>query len=111
MYARKIRPGLVAALVEHLPAACAVGRELGGANAVTEEFQALAQVDLTIRQLGWSLSGKKGDKPKAWELPVGKREREAREARNTEAKKRYHARVAEREAREQSGERMTLRDL
>lgn len=111
MYAGTIRPGVVAALVDHLPAACAVGRELGGAAAMSDEWHATAQVDLTVRTAVWVMGGKKGDRPKAWELPTGKREREAREAREAEAKKRWQERVAERAAREEAGERMKLRDL
>lgn len=111
MYAGRIRPGLVAALVDHLPAACAVGRELGGAAAMSDEWHATAQLDLTVRTAVWLFGGKKGEKPKPWELPVGRREREAREAREAEAKKRWQERTARRAAKEQAGERMTLRDL
>lgn len=111
MYAGRMRPGLVAALVDHLPAACAIGRELGGAAAMSDEWHAMAQIDHNLRRAVWLFAGKKGDEPKAWELPTGKREREAREAREAEAKKRWHERVAERATKEQAGERITLRDL
>lgn len=111
MYAGAIRPGVVAALVDHLPAACAVGRDLGGPAAMSDEWKAIAQVDLTVRSLAWAMGGKKGKPPEPWEPPVGRREAEARQAREAEAKKRWRERVAAREAREQSGERMKLRDL
>lgn len=111
MYAGKVRPGVVAALVEHLPAACAVGRELGGASAMSDEWHALSRVDLSVRNIGWMLGGAKGDQPKVWDLPEGRREREAREEREAVAMRRYKERVAAREEIERSGGRMTLRDL
>lgn len=111
MYRGRVRPGVVAALVDHLPSACALGRDLGGAAAMSDEWRAIAQLDLDVRRVAWAMGGRKGDEPKAWEAPVGRREQEAREAREAEAKRRWHERVAEREAREQSGERMTLRDI
>lgn len=111
MYAGRIRPGVVAALVDHLPAACAVGRDLGGAAAMTDEWRAIAQLDLTVRTVAWAMGGRKGDAPKPWEPPVGRREAEAREAREAEAKRRWQERAAAREARESAGERLRLRDL
>lgn len=111
MYAGRIRPGVVAALVDHLPSACAVGRELGGAAAMSDEWHAIAQVDLNLRTAVWVTGGKKGEKPKPWELPTGKREREAREERAAEAKRRWQERAARRAEMEQAGERMKLRDL
>lgn len=102
---------MVAALVDHLPAACALGRDLGGAAAMSDEWRAIAQLDLTVRTAVWVMGGKKGKAPEAWEYPVGRREAEARQAREAEAKKRWQERSAAREAREQAGERMTLRDL
>lgn len=78
---------------------------------MSDEWHAIAQLDLTVRSAAWMFGGKSGERPKAWELPVGRREREAREAREAEAKRRWHERAAAREERERSGERMTLRDL
>lgn len=111
MYAGRMRPGVVAALVDHLPAACAVGRELGGAAAMSDEWHAIRQLDLTVRQAVRAVAGGKGDEPKAWELPEGVRDREARVAREAEAKRRWQERAADRERRARSGEAMTLRDL
>lgn len=111
MYRGQIRPGVVAALVEHLPSACALGRDLGGAAAMSDEWRAIAELSLDVRSIAWAMGGKKGDKPTAWEPPIGRREQEARVAREAEAKRRWRERVATREQREQAGERMTLRDL
>lgn len=111
MYRGQIRPGVVAALIEHLPSACALGRDLGGAAAMSDEWKAIAALDLDVRTIAWVMGGKKGDKPDPWEPPIGRREQEARVAREAEAKRRWRERVATREQREQAGERMTLRDL
>lgn len=111
MYAGRIRPGVVAALVSHLPAGTALGRELGGPAAVSSEWAAIAHLDLDLRYLAHGLGGGKGDEPKLWEYPEGTKDRKAREAREAEAKSRWHQRVAEREARHAAGQRMKLRDL
>ena len=111
MYAGRIRPGVVAALVDNLPAGCALGRDLGGVAAMSDEWWAIAQLDLDVRGLAWSLGGGKGEKPKAWEAPEGRRDREAREERDRIAKQRWQERAALRQQMEQDGDRMKLRDL
>lgn len=111
MYRGRVRPGVVAALVEHLPAGSAIGRELGGANAVSAEFQAIGQLDHTVRMAVWVFGGKSGPKPEPWKLPEAKRDREARAEREAEAKRRWQERTREMEARRAAGERLTLRDL
>ena len=101
----------MAALVDHLPSASAVGRDLGGAAAMSDEWRAVAQLDLDVRSIAWAMGGRKGDAPKPWEPPIGRREAEEREARGAEEKRRWRERVAARERAEQDGGRMRQRDL
>lgn len=110
MYAGRIRVGLVAALVEQLPRGCAVGRELGGVAAVTAEWEAIARLDVSVRGITWQAGGNKGPAPELWPYPEGKRDREAREAREAEAKDRWLENSRRRQELRDAG-KLTLRDL
>lgn len=110
MYAGKIRVGLVAALVEQLPPGTAIGRELGGAAALSPVQHSIRQLDVNMRGIAWAMGGKSGAAPEPWELPEGRREIEAREAREAEAKRRWAENSRRRQELQDAG-KLTLRDL
>lgn len=110
MYAGRIRVGVVAALVDHLPPGGAVGAELGGPAAMSMEWHAIARLSQEMRGIAWVQGGKKGKRPESWPYPEGKRQREAREAREAEAKKRWLENSRRRQQLREQGE-LRLRDL
>lgn len=110
MYAGKVRVGLVAAIVEHLPPGSAVGVDMGGAAARSYEWHALRQLGLQVDGLIAGLAGKGAKRPEPWPLPEGTAARRDREAREAEKKARWRANADRRQAKRDAGE-LTLRDV
>lgn len=91
-------PRELGALLEHLPAGCALGRVQGGDAAWPVEAQLLREAEYTIRMVSWVEGGQKGKQPERIPLPRASGEVAAEQAVLSAKAEAY----ARREARRQN---------
>ena len=83
-------------MVEHLPAGCALGREIGGEPALSVESMMAREVEFTIRRVAYGLTGGKGRAPERLPLPRPVDEVRAEDAAMSAKAAAYKARQARR---------------
>lgn len=86
-------------LVEHLPAGSALGRDLGGIAAVSQESELLREVEYGIRALAYVQGGGRGQEPKRLDLPPSPDEERAERERIDRKAREHQARAERRAAR------------
>lgn len=85
-------------LIEYLPPGCALGREMGGEAALSNEALMAREIEFTLRQVSFAENGSKGTRPQRLPLPEAAADKRA-EAAEMDAKLRAHTARAARRGR------------